>query len=592
MRFRIAFGLFFLTFLAVAARLFVIQVLHNEEYSILAEKQRTVSSEIPPERGKIFSASRVLVGNEEAFLLFADPQQIADPKLVAGKIIPILFKDERFFSYNPLPSGLLGPTPSLSKPPTPQELADDPKVRQFLSARLEDSLLKKDLRWVALARKVSAGVVAELKALGIKGLGFGSDQRRFYPEGTLAASFLGFVASDADGKDKGYNGLEGHYDGDLKGKGGRLAQEYSATGDPILIGASSHLPPQNGSNLFLTIDRSIQGIMERKIKEGVERYQAKSGSFVVLETNTSRVLAMGNYPNFDPGNFSLGEEFHNTAIAAAYEPGSVMKGVTLSTALDSGKIDPSWTFLDSGPLRVADALINTWDGKHWGQQNLSQLLQKSNNIGAAQVALTTGRETLRSYFLNFGFGSRLGIDLEGEEAGSVKELKEWRPVDLANAGFGQGVAVTPMQMASAYVAIANGGILMKPYVVAKIVDRNGREARFSPEPIRRVISPKTSEVMVELLRSAVEGGESLVLRNFRYRVAGKTGTAQIPVGGRYDPNKTNVTFVGFFLKDRPFVMLIRLEEPTASTFSALTVVPLWTEAAAELAPLFGIRPDK
>jgi len=213
-------------------------------------------------------------------------------------------------------------------------------------------------------------------------------------------------------------------------------------------------------------------------------------------------------------------------------------------------------------------------------------------VGAAQLALKIGRDTLRSYFLNFGFGSKTEIDLAGEEIGLVKGLRDWRQIDLANAGFGQGIGVTAIQMTSAYAAIANGGILMKPKVVERLVDRNGRQVSFPAEPIRRVISPKTSEIVANLIRSAVEGGESLSLRNLRYRVAGKTGTAEIPVGGKYSTNKTNVTFVGFPFKDRSFVMLVRLEEPSTSTYSALTVVPLWVEMFKEIAPLFNISPDR
>lgn len=308
---------------------------------------------------------------------------------------------------------------------------------------------------------------------------------------------------------------------------------------------------------------------------------------------------MGNYPNFDPGNFNpslLSEdqekEFRNLTVGVTYEPGSIMKPLTMASALDSGKINPSWDFLDSGPLQFGDATVDTWDHKHWGKQNLAQVLQKSNNVGAAQIALSTGAETLRSYFLNFGFGSRLGVDLEGEEAGLVKELKDWRQVDLANAGFGQGIAVTPLQMTAAYGALANGGILLKPYVVERIVDRDGRRVDFSPTPIRRVISSQTAQVVGELLKAAVDGGESVALRSLAYRVAGKTGTAEIPLGGHYDKNRTNTTFVGFPYENRAFVMLIRLEEPTTSTFSATTVVPLWIEAFKEIAPLFGLTPDR
>ena len=583
MRLRLILSLFFLGFAAVVGKLFYIQVLNHEHYQIEAERQHIFASEIPAERGKIFSSGGVLVTNEESYRVFGNPQEVEDPRKAAKDIVPVLLEDGRFFSYNPMPKN-----------------TKDPKA--YLLSRVEELLSKKEQLWVSLARKIPASLISKLKEKDISGLGFEPDPRRFYPESNLASAVLGFVASDEDGIDTGYNGLEGYYDGDFKGKAGSLAQERSASGWAILIGNSISVDAQNGADLYLTINRGIQSILEAKIEEGVKRYGAKSGSFVVLEPKTGKVLAMGNYPSFDPGNFSpyvsptaktkkYKKEFRNLSIATTYEPGSIMKPMTIASALESESIKPSWTFNDTGPLRLGESTINTWDGKHWGRQTLVQLVQKSNNVGAAKVALKTGPETLRSYFLNFGFGSQLGVDLEGEEAGLVKKLKDWRDVDLATAGFGQGIAVTPLQMAAAYGVIANGGILQKPYVVERIVDRLGREVEFDPQPIRRVVSPETAKIVNELLRSAVSGGESVVLRNSSYRIAGKTGTAQIPVGGKYDPSKTNTTFVGFPLKEKSFVMLIRLEETSTSTYSATTVVPLWVEAFEEIAPLFGILPN-
>lgn len=589
-RLRLASFVILIGLAVLIARLFYLQVVQGDHYRILAEKQRGVEFEIPADRGQIFASGGLLVTNEEAYRITADPKLIEDSQGVAEKLVSIFWEDSRFLSYNPLPSGLLAS-------------ADASNPKKLIVEKLIELLSRQEQLGVHLALKIPAVQVAKIKALQIPGLSFSSDDRRFYPEGTMAAPLLGFVALDQDGE-RGYNGLEGYYDGDLRGRSGSAQREYNEKRtEPILMGESSEIEPQNGADLYLTINRGVQEILEHKIAEGVKRYRAKSGSFVVLDPKSGYVLAMGNYPSFDPGNFNAwvspqnGEakkerENRNLALTTTYEPGSIMKAITLSAGFDSGKIDPSWEFVDQGPLRIGSSTINTWDGKHWGKQNITQLLQKSNNIGAAEAALAIGRETLRSYFLNFGFGSSLGIDLSGEEAGLVKKLKDWRQIDLATAGFGQGVGVTALQMASAYAAIANGGILMKPLVVERLVDRNGRQVSFPAEPIRRVISPKTAEVVGELLRSAVEGGESIVLRNLNYRIAGKTGTAQIPVGDKYDPHKTNVTFVGFPFKNRSFVMLIRLEEPTTSTYSATTVVPLWVEAFREIAPLFGISPDR
>ncbi len=588
MRLKLILLLFTGGFLAILLKLFTVQVINHEQYTTLAGKQRIISQEIPARRGRIYASDGVLVASEDAFLLFADPSQIEEEKTVAEKLASLLLTDERFFSYNPLLDEGSG--------------EETIKPKKLLLKRLKSLMANKQRRWVCLAHKVPRVVKDQVEALGIKGLGFINEPRRFYPEKKLAANILGLVAFNESGNDQGYFGLEGYYDGDLKGAAGRVVQEYSALGEPILVGGYNLVQPQNGNDLYLTIDRNIQSILERKIREGVKRYGAKSGSFVVLEPSTGKVLAMGNYPTFDPGNFnspfSQGEkgsskqEMRNTAISVTYEPGSVMKLVLMSAAIDAGRVEPTSTFLDDGPLKVGGYVIDTWDGRHHGKQTMIQLLQKSNNVGAAKIALKLGREMLRNYFLKFGFGEVLGIDLEGEEGGKVKELYEWREVDLATAGFGQGVAVTPLQMASAATVVANGGMLMKPYVVEKIVKSDGREVSFEPEPLGRVISPKASATMVRMLLAAVEGGEARSFLSSKYKIAGKTGTAQIPVRAGYDPHKTNVTFVGFLPKERPFVMLMRLEKPTAAIYSAETVVPLWVEAVEKIAPLFGVRPDK
>jgi len=581
-RLRFAFLLALTGFMALIGRLFYLQVIQGESYRIKAEAQRNITFTIPAERGRIFASGGLLVTSEEAYRVVADPRLIEDSKKTAEKIGEIFFEDPRFLSYNPVPSN--------SKDPRADYTA---KIVEFLSL--------KERLGVDLARKVPIAQIVKLKALAVPGLSFLPDNRRFYPEGKMAASLLGFVAFGEDGE-SGYNGLEGYYDGDLKGKSGSMQQEYNEQKtEPILVGESTEVEPQDGADLYLTINRGVQAILERKVAEGVKRYGAKSGSFVVLEPKSGYVLAMGNYPSFDPGNFnawvapqnrkSLKKETRNLGLATTYEPGSIMKPVTISAGLDSGKITPSWKFDDDGVLRIGIYKINTWDNRHWGTMNLAQLLQKSDNVGAAKLALKIGRDTLRSYFLNFGFGSRLGIDLDGEEIGLVKKIKDWREIDLANAGFGQGIGVTALQMTSAYAAIANGGILMKPKVVERLVDRNGRQVSFPAEPIRRVISLETSERVAQLLRLAVEGGESSSLQNLKYQVAGKTGTAEIAAGVKYS-NKTNATFVGFPFKDRSFVMLIRLEEPSSSPYAGLTAVPLWAEVFREIAPLFGISPDR
>ncbi|MEX0587310.1 MAG: penicillin-binding protein 2 [Patescibacteria group bacterium] len=579
-RLRIALFLSLVFSTALVGKLFYLQVVKGSSYRAMAENQRSVTFEVPAERGKVFASGGLLVTNEEAYRVVADPRLIDNPKKTAEEITSILFEDSRFLSYNPLPSE------------SPAAAGASNSEKLFVE-KLTELLSLKDRLGVDLARKVPTAQVAKIKSLGVPGLGFYPDNRRFYPEGSLASSLLGFVAFSQDGE-RGYNGLEGYYDGDLRGRDGSVRREYNdKKTEPILIGDSTVVDPQNGSDLYLTINRGVQSILERKIVQGVKRYGAKSGSFIVLDPETGYVLAMGNYPSFDPGNFnSAKKEMRNLGLATTYEPGSIIKPITVAAGLDSEKIKPDWTFVDSGKIKIGIYSINTWDGEHWGKQNLVQLLQRSNNIGSAKLALEIGRESLRSYFLNFGFGEQTGIDLVGEEGGLVKDIKDWREIDLANAGFGQGVGVTDLQMAAAFAALVNKGVLMQPQVVERIVGRDGRVVSFSPKPNRMVVSEQTATTVVNMLREAAVGGESAALKNLPYRVAGKTGTAEIAKGGRYDPNKTNATFVGFPLKDRSFVMLNRLEEPSATPYAAYTAMPLWAEAFREIAPLFGISPDK
>lgn len=588
MRIRLLQLFFLLGFLAVAVRLFQIQILQHERYSLAAQSQRLSSTQIPAERGKIFSSDGfLLTTNEPAFLLSADPTLIPEDKIdVAYRVVDLVLSDSRFFSYNLLPSGV------------------SPKTylrQKFLN------LISSDRRWVLLAHKVSGEVKKEIEALGIKGLYFQEEPRRYYPEGALSSSLLGFVAFNEEGYDRGYFGLEGFYNGDLKGIAGEISSEQTTSGEIIPVGGYEIIPPVPGRDLHLTLNRAVQFLLEKKIKEGVERYGAKTGTFIFMESGTGKILAMGNYPSFDPARFldpsdanpeEVKKEFRNLAVSASYEPGSVMKGVTISSALDSGKITPSTTVNDSGPLQVGGYQINTWDGKHHGVIDVTRVLQLSNNVGAALIAQMMGKDIFRNYLLSFGFGENLGIDVEGEEGGLVKSLKDWKEIDTLTAAFGQGIAITPLQLASAFAVIANGGNLVKPYLVEKIVDarlpdgQGKNEIKLSPQIIRRVISEQTSFLVKDLLRLAVEGGEATRFLSKKYIVAGKTGTAQIPVGGKYDPNLTNATFVGFLYNHPQYLLLVRLEEPKPKIYAAETAVPLWIEMMDEVANYLGIKPDK
>ncbi|MCL5004173.1 MAG: penicillin-binding protein 2 [Patescibacteria group bacterium] len=585
-----------LALLLIWLKLFQIQVLDHSRYESLAEAEHWKSLSIPAQRGKIISADGyTIVDNKVSYLLYAHPREIASPKETAKEITPILFNENDYTDSE-------------------KKLGLD-NLKKDLEERLGAELSQNQLYWVSLFHKLSLNQKEAIEKLKISGLGFEEEPERYYPEGSLAAFILGFVGSDNLGQDKGYYGLEGYYNGDLKGEPGQVIEEQTATGNPILLGGYEQIPSRNGRDLVLTINRSVQYIVEKELKAGVAKYGAKSGTVVVEDPLSGALVAMASYPSFDPASWlrvarqasELSQEstasevsgaasnvllsFRNPAIADTYEPGSVMKGLTMSAGIDLGSVTPQTTFDDSGPIFVGGYKVDNWDKKHWGIQNMIEVLQKSNNMGASFVARTIGAGSLREYFLKFGLGSLTGVDLEGEDSGIVKSLSDFHEIDLVTNSFGQGISVTPLQLTAAYSAIANGGILYKPYVVSEIKD-SGKVIKFGKTPVRQVISLQKSKVMTEMLTAAAEGGEGkfFILKN--YHIAGKTGTAQIPVPGGYDPNKSNATFIGFLPSSLKFVMLVKLSQPSTSIYSAETAVPLWMDIVKDLATYYGIPPDR
>jgi cell division protein FtsI (penicillin-binding protein 3)/stage V sporulation protein D (sporulation-specific penicillin-binding protein) len=338
----------------------------------------------------------------------------------------------------------------------------------------------------------------------------------------------------------------------------------------------------------------VQYIIEKELKEGVEKYDAGDGVIIVMDPMDGSILGMAVYPDYDPQNMNFTEptvsdesgrkerEHKNLAISYLYEPGSVLKPLTVSSAIDLGLATPETSYFDPGHAVYSDYTIYNWDKKALGPMNLTTLLQKSNNIGAAWVGHLVGAEALSNYFRKYGLGALSGVALEGEEASFVRDYKDTTDIDLATMSFGQGILATPLQVLNAFNAIANGGVLYRPRIVA---DMEAKE-------LGRVIKKETSDTMIDMLIKAVDGGESKYFNIKNYIVAGKTGTAQIAVAGGYDPNKTNATFVGFLPTTKRFSMIIKLREPQTSIYAAETAVPLWMETAGELAKYYSISPDK
>lgn len=547
-------------------RLFYWQILQGEELSSLASSQRFASQEIPAPRGKIFTSdSFPLATNRPSFLVFASLDRLeADEAEVAAKLAPFLVEKED------QDGELLG-------------VEEDLKTKLLLPDRV----------WVALAQGLSEETKEKIGALAIPGIGFESGQKRFYPEASMSAHLLGFVGKDVSGAQKGYFGLEGFYNFQLKGLPGLLRQEKDVFGAPILIGTKSLSEEVPGRDLFCHLNRSAQFMIEEKLKEGMRRYGAKQGSVVVMDPKTGGILAMASFPNFDPGDYARQTEevFSNPVISETFEPGSIFKLLVMSAAIDTKTVKPEDRCTRcSGPVFVDKYVIRTWDDKYHPDSTMVEIIQNSDNVGMVFVGEKLGIQKLVSYLQKFGIGETTGIDLEGEAPSKLRKEEDWSIVDLNTASFGQGVALTGIQMVAAVGAIANEGRLMEPHVVAKIASGE-RVFEVRPRQVRQVISPTTAKIITEMMVNAVEKGEAKWTKLPGFRIAGKTGTAQIPIAGHYDEEKTIASFVGFAPADDPaFVMLVTLREPQVSQWASETAAPLWFETAKELFSILGLSP--
>lgn len=540
----------------------------------------TFEDQIPAPRGEIYASDNFpLVANQEAFLIYGKPYEIANASEVAKTLAPHLIWEK----YATREADLAG---------------TDKEAKEEEIAKFEEEITKKlsakNLFWVQLARKVPLSVKEKIQSLSIGGLGFEKDAKRFYPEASMAAAALGFVGSDKFGQDIGYFGLEGYWDRILRGKAGRAGAQFDPFGLPILVGKYRPLPPKKGSSLQLTLDRSIQFMVEEKLKNAVEKYGAREGTVIIADPKTGHILAMATYPTYNPALWQEFDEkiYKNPAVADTYEPGSTFKLITIAAALDSGVVTPTTHCpACTGPREIGGFEISTWNKKYYPDSTITEIIQHSDNVGMTFVSQKLGIDRFYEYIVKFGFGKPTGIDLQEEQAGKIRDSDEWKPIDLATASFGQGIAVTPIQMIQATGAIAAGGKLISPQLVKLIKDGDKTE-EVKPEE-RQVISTKTAAQVTEMMVNSVENGEARAFAPAGYQIAGKTGTAQIPVAGHYDPEKTIASFVGFAPANDPkFVMLVRFTEPKTSPYGSETAAPTFFEIAKELFTYFGIAPSK
>jgi cell division protein FtsI/penicillin-binding protein 2 len=420
---------------------------------------------------------------------------------------------------------------------------------------------------------------------------FVPDTWRTYPNGDLAAQVLGYV--DLNGA--GHYGVEQEYNGLLGGRDGLMTTEMDENGQPLPFGTKTYTPPVNGADLTLTIDANIQRLAEQGLQATVKEYGAQSGSVIIVNVHTGAIVAMASTPTFNPNDYGLAaaqdgyQIFQNPVISTVYDPGSTMKAVTMSTGLNLGVIQPETSFYDPGYFDVPDTSlqIHNWNDAAYGQETMVGVLRHSANVGASWVAVTRiGMQRFDASLQRFGFGQRTGIDLPGESPGLLSS--EHDLLTLADNSFGESIGVTPLQQVMVYAALANGGVLMQPYIVQQI-DRNGQITRHHPVVVRRVVSAPAARELGQMLMQAAINGEAQETQVPGYEVATKTGTSTP------DPNNPQATIAsvaGFAPASNPqFAMLVKIDYPSWGVFGGTVAAPLWHDLAERLFFYYHIPPD-
>ncbi|MDP3994983.1 MAG: penicillin-binding protein 2 [bacterium] len=565
-RINLLFLFFCLFFAAIVARLFFWQIIKGGELAAEAKNQYKLGRTVSAPRGNIYSSDgSFLAARVDSWLVYASLPDMAKPiPYVADKLAP-------FF---------------LEEPYERNELLLE-------IDRLKSILDRKEVVWVPLEHKVATDTKNNIESLEIKGIGFEKEESRYYPEASAAAQLLGFVGKDPNGDDIGYFGLEGYYNLSLSGKSGFLSRESDAKGIPILLGDYTEVSAVRGVDLITYLDKSIQMSVETKLKEAIERYGAKAGTVIVADPKTGAIFAMASLPSYDPLKyFDYGNElFKNPAISDTFEPGSIFKVLVMASALDAKVVKPD-TKCDicSGPLRVDKYTIETWNNEYFPDSTMAEVIVHSDNVGMVFVGQKLGDEKMYEYLDKFGIGKETGIDLQGEVAVPLRKKGTWNIVDLSTASFGQGVAVTPIEMIRAVSVLANGGIMPTPQVVDKLSGDNWEED-IKPKT-KKVISEEAVNEVTAMMVEAAKSGESKWINAKGFKVAGKTGTAQIPISGHYDADKTIASFIGFApAGNAKFIMLVTLKEPSSSPWASETAAPLWYSIAKDLFLYFGIQPE-
>ena len=527
------------------------QLLHGSELAEAAVQESQQRQTIDAKRGTIFSSDgRPLAMDVYASSLSAAPSEIEDPYRLADRLFPMVGAQRDELLQN----------------------------------------LRADAAWMPIADEVPLRVADEISSWDEAGIYVEPMLTRSYADLGLSEPLLGFVNRARDG----YYGIEGYYDSVLRGEPGARLGELDVFGQDVPFGTSVLEPARDGGDVYLTIDSRVQYILWRELRDGLERYDATSGSVIVMDPRTGAIIGAVSLPAYDPNAYESADSvrFGDPLVSQEYEPGSVFKVMTMAAGLDAGAVKPDTVFEDKGEFEIAGVTVRNWDRLAHGNVTMTEVLSLSLNTGASFVSTSLGSERFYEYVQRFGFGRTTGVDLQGEVAGTVKVPGDgqWYEADLATNSFGQGIACTPLQMLAAIAAVANDGMLMRPYVVSAVA-RDGEVQTTEPVAVRQVVSPETAatltQMMVEVVRAETAGAGMT-----GYTVAGKTGTAQIPIPGGYHPSDTIASFVGFLPAESPrFCILVKIDRPQASQWGSQVAAPVFRRIATELVLLLGIEPS-
>lgn len=509
-----AAGVLALWVAGIEARLFMLQVVQHDELAARADRQQMSTVQAPAKRGEIFDRhGRLLAYSVDADTIYAVPTEISEPAATAAALC---------------------------------EALDDctKKSREELKERLSQQRA-----FVFVKRRATPAQARRVAALDLDGIGFRKESRRFYPNRELAANLLGYVGLD----NVGLGGVEATYDKTVRGREGKLLVQTDARRH---VFSRLERSPTAGASIELTIDEQLQYIAERELRAGVQAARADAGTAVILDPHTGEILAMASFPTFNPNDYSASPESarRNRAVQDLYEPGSTFKLVTASAAIEEGVIAPNDVIdVSGGQIRFGNRVID--DMTHYEQLTFTEVLVKSSNVGAIKVGLRLGAERLGLYIRRFGFGRPSSPDFPGESPGIVWESSKLNDSALASVSMGYQVGVTPLQMAAAASAIANGGTLYEPHVVRAVVKGTQRTI-VRPKAVRRAILPRTAATVTSIMEQVVVDGTAKGARLANYEVAGKTGTADKLVNGRYSPYQQNVSFVGFVPSRSPVMTVV------------------------------------